>query len=408
MQGLLAKLRTARAQNVNCVDPAKTSVVDNVDSQAISINSLVSTTDGKQAYKNDGQVVPRLNVPDNLNIEDVDRQSESGSVHSGDGFAIDIVMASNSTKGPPKGRTIRNGGQSSKQLLKASRTRGSRISLNSTSERDDGSVSGDSDDETPRSGRPPANQAAQAWAAFEDAVKNIDNSNPEYFTKKPKPNFVSSGTFQKVMLDMYGNTEYGNTKGYTLLKLKLNSMAKATSLATRMIANAVTRGKEEREREEREGPHDEPDLPEPEEEQETTTKVFAKRGWKILKRNVQDTAMENKLQTTKLNWAMLQHTVRQMTNVERTRQDLYERYGILPTRLDDGSVVCENRMLSERARAQLYGNGQERNEIKRPSSYQPPPVHLRSRSQLSFQKKGRNSAKFPSLGGWKHRPKTAK
>lgn len=410
MQGLLARLRSAQAQNSNNDVQDRTSDGEALNPGHLSIHNLRKKTqsedsDGRLVYKNDGLVVPELNLNDTQSVTDTDRQSQLNSSRTEDGLAIDIVMASN-VKVSPKSRRSR--ASSPKQLMKSSRKiRGSRVSLNSIS---DGSVFADSDDESVTQSRQCANSAVQAWAAFENAVKNIDNANPEYFTKKPKPNFESSGAFQKVMLDMYGNTEYNNTKGYTLLKMKLNSMAKVTTLASRMMTNAVNRGKEQREREEMDGAESEEEAPAPE-QQNSATKLFAKRGWKILKRQVQDTAMEQKCQSTKLNWAMLQHTVKQMSNVERTRQDLYERYGIVPTRLDDGTVVCENRMLSQKARAQLYSNGHDEKEQKRPSSYQPPLVHLRSKSQLSFQKKGRDGligAKHPSFGGRKLRPKTAK
>ena len=429
MQGLLARLRSVQAESSEsrehgkayCEDASinqKTPQVNKLNNHALA-SSLQNTSDG--------QVIPELNFNgDSIcvgGLKDTDKYSQLNSCHTEDGFAIDVVMATNSGSSKAQPRSRKQRASSPREAMKGPRkTARSRISLNSTSERDDVSLCADSDEETltSRSGQVGNNgmsNAAQAWAAFEDAVKNIDNSSPEYFTKKPKPNFESSGTFQKVMVDMYGNTEYGNTKGYTLLKLKLNHMAKATTLASRMMASAVTRGQQEREREAEEGTDEEPEE-EPQVEQNSTSKLFAKRGWKILKRQVQDTAMEHKCQPTKLNWAMLQHTVKQMTNVDRTRQDLYERYGILPTRLDDGSVVCQNRMLSEKARSQLYNDSHEKSDNhhlisinKRPSSYQPPPVHLRSISQLSFQKKGRDSlknSKLGSSGSKRFRPKTAK
>lgn len=422
MHGLLDRLRSVRAQNSDRIERDDLKEDNAFNTPHLSINSVGSKTNSDdieetESHYTDGLNVTIPNLRTTLSIEDVDRLSEPSTARTEDALAIDIVMATNVRHSSARTRSHRGSPKSPKSMPpRASRTiRGSRMSINSTSERDEGSVYADSDDEVASQSKQCANNAAKAWAAFEDAVKNIDSTNPEYFTKKPKPNFVSSGTFQKVMLDMYGNTEYGNTKGYTLLKLKLNSMARATTLASRMMASAVNRGKEEREREQREGPTPEPEVDhesDSEQPPETATKMFAKRGWKILKRQVQDNVIEHKSQATSLNWAMLSHTVRQMTNVERTRQDLYERYGIMPTRLDDGTVVCENRMLSERARAQLHGNGQDKYENRRPHSYQPPSLHLRSKSQLGFQKKGvdcfRSSSKASNYSVRIIRPKTAK
>ncbi|KAH3815719.1 hypothetical protein DPMN_144250 [Dreissena polymorpha] len=152
------------------------------------------------------------------------------------------------------------------------------------------------------------------------------------------------------MVDMYGNTEYGNTKGYTLLKLKLGNMAKSSGLAARMMAKAVAKGQELRENEEpkndcEQNVYDEPDgkTGELQEDSESVTKVFAKRSWKAVSKQVNDDNKEHKYQAPpKFNLAMLQQTVQQMTNIKRSRQDLYERYGIVTTTLPDGRVVCEN------------------------------------------------------------------
>lgn len=279
---------------------------------------------------------------------------------------------------------VRNSSISSNTRRKVKpRTRGSRTSrVSSASERDDiDTINLDSDDENLTSRSLEKVTPAQAWAAFEDCIKTIDNSNQDFLLKKPKPNFVSSGTFQKVMVDMYGNSEYGNTKGYTILKKKLNNMARSTMVASRMLQAAVVKGQEDREREEEQRLLEEAESKE--QEPESVVQVCAKRGWKVLKREVNETVMEHKVQPTKLNWSMLQHTLKQMTNTEKTRQDLYERYGIVPTTLPDGTVVCENQMLSERARAQLYGRNKNGTHYKRPKSYQPPSVFSRASSRAS-------------------------
>ncbi|KAH3815762.1 hypothetical protein DPMN_144293 [Dreissena polymorpha] len=48
-----------------------------------------------------------------------------------------------------------------------------------------------------------------AWTEFENTVRNIDNTNYGYLTKKQRPNLMSSNTFQRTMIDIYGNVEYG-------------------------------------------------------------------------------------------------------------------------------------------------------------------------------------------------------
>lgn len=404
MQGLLARLKTVRDQNVDSDVPQREEIggIKN----HFTLNKFINHTESNE--------VDNKNLPNGTIVDKIDYlDTELDTCRTDDAVEIEIVMASNKVPGKFRQRST---GSSPRQIVKNSKTRGSRVSLNSValSEKDDlDTLNLDSDDEVLTAGKSGRYSPQQAWAAFENCVKSIDNSNPEYFVKKPKPNFVSSGTFQQVMVDMYGNTEYGNTKGYTILKQKLNNMARSTMLASRMMQTAVEKGQEEREKEEEILDNESvgEQVQESSKEPESVKKVFAKRGWKILKREVNETTMEQKIQSTKLNWTMLQHTLKQMSNVERTRQDLYERYGIVPVTLPDGTTVCENRMLSERARAQLYGRNKDGSEYKRPKSYQPPSLHLRSRSQSGYQhavRDGAKSAKLPNLGRGRQRPVTAK
>lgn len=415
MQGLLARLKAVRDQ------PAEPDVPLSEDVNGINTWIKDGFRHGIYSHSPSDHLINRteVNSEDNKSVQNgydgynaEESESEREILRTpDDGAVIDIVMETNKLT-----RRTRGSSSNPRHSLKKTKSRGSRVSLNSVALSEE-TLNLDSDDDAFVSSSPTEKyNPAQAWAAFENCVKNIDNSNPEYFVKKPKPNFVSSSTFQQVMADMYGNTEYGNAKGYTLLKQKLNNMARSTMLASRMMQAAVNKGQEEREMEETNAADDmdaAPDVAaETQAEPESVTKVFAKRGWKILKREVNETVMEQKTQSTKLNWTMLQHTLKQMSNTEKTRQDLYERYGILPTTLPDGTVVCENRMLSDRARAQLYGRNKDGAEYKRPSSYQPPSLHLRSRSQASnYHNKFRDGAKSGKLSGSNRgriRPITAK
>ncbi|WAR23145.1 hypothetical protein MAR_036814 [Mya arenaria] len=402
MQSILARLKASAYQNSDGNEAAET-IDDRIKRGPSPINGVVNNAEIRNE-KCRKQNVPKLNLDISKALTEtiIDISPESSSTpDTDDALEIEIVMATN--KSPSARVRQQSSSTSPRQLRKGSRNKGSRVSLNSIAtgkdDVDNTGLDSEDDNDTQRS---QMYTPQQAWSAFENCVKNIDNGNPEHFTKKPKPNFISSGTFQQVMVDMYGNSEYGNTKGYTVLKQKLNNMARATGLASRMMFSAINRGQEEREEEEAriaygDTGEDEPDMSS-HGEPESVTKVFAKRGWKMLKRQVNENAMEHHTQSTKLNWVMLQHTVKQMTNTEKTRQDLYERYGIVPTKLDDGTFVCENRMLSERARSQMYGRTVDGREYMRPSSYQPNAARLRSRSQLSSysttsQKKPRGNSK---------------
>ncbi|KAH3693295.1 hypothetical protein DPMN_192699 [Dreissena polymorpha] len=146
------------------------------------------------------------------------------------------------TIGPSDGMRTQSGASgSSPRLRKGSKNKGSRVSINSEVSESEIFVFESDDDARALSEQTELYTPQQAWAAFEIALKSIDSSHSEYYVKKPKPTFLCSGTFQRVMLDMYGETDYG-TKAYTVFKQKINTMSRATSVATRALSMLLNRG----------------------------------------------------------------------------------------------------------------------------------------------------------------------
>ena len=380
MQGLLARLKTINQTNADL-----SISLEGGGHNKLNANNFIGNEDVQQTS---------TSLHNGLSIDSIDKLSEySTSRTESDVFAIDMVMSSNKYKS--KQRT------STSTSSPRGKTRDSRISTYSDKE-DLDTEDLESDDETVTS-KPNSVTPAQAWAAFEDSIREIDNTPVEVFVKKPKPNFVSSETFQSVMIDLCGNKDY-RSKSYNKLKEKIGAVGRANALASRIFANAAAPKLVEG--------ADEPDAESEEvqpanDEENNLNKVFAKRGWKVLKRQVNETVLENKTASTKMQWSILKQTVKQMTNVEKTRQDLYERYGIVPTVQEDGTTIMENRMLSDRARALIYGRaedkGQENKRPHRPLSYQPMPTYLRALSR-----KTRVSSKLPQIPKAKQRPTTAK
>ncbi|ESP00610.1 hypothetical protein LOTGIDRAFT_157892 [Lottia gigantea] len=182
-----------------------------------------------------------------------------------------------------------------------------------------------------------------SWQVFANHIKNIDVAT-DYVTSVQKPNFKSSDIFQKVMVDLYGNPEYGQKIGYTQLRGKVGNISAMTS---RMMARRRAKKDEALSQEEAELElllHPPPSK---------RTLDNAKRGWVIIRRYVQEQITQKKCNDSNLKWTMLNQTLRAMSNTERTRMDLYQRYGLLPKLNKDGRFVRENSMLSERARVFL-------------------------------------------------------
>ncbi|XP_060075038.1 uncharacterized protein LOC132554745 [Ylistrum balloti] len=187
------------------------------------------------------------------------------------------------------------------------------------------------------------------WSMFEDSILKI-NDQTDTMTLQPRPNFKSSDDFKDVMTGMFGNTEYGRAKSYTLLKEKINRLANVSGMASRLFHSAAKEANET---------EDEGDEEEDEEAKETAKAndmenikselKGAKRGWKLIRRNVNETALAEHTKESKLKWTMVRHHVTRMTDLEKARQDLYERYGIVPVEQEDGSMQCKNVMWSKRA-----------------------------------------------------------
>ena len=59
-------------------------------------------------------------------------------------------------------------------------------------------------------------------------------------------------------------------------------------------------------------------------------KQAARRGWQIIRRNIQEVAMERKKKKS-FNWSFLRQHIANMTDTEKARNDLYEKYIYKPS-----------------------------------------------------------------------------
>ena len=75
-----------------------------------------------------------------------------------------------------------------------------------------------------------------------------------------------------------------------------------------------------------------------EEEKMSPLRVTALRAWAKIRRNVHEVAMERRNTGAALNWSFLNQTIKRMTNMERGRQDLYEKYLKRPDDWKDGII----------------------------------------------------------------------
>ncbi|XP_070195297.1 uncharacterized protein [Littorina saxatilis] len=180
---------------------------------------------------------------------------------------------------------------------------------------------------------------SRAWDCFEDHVRNIHGSGDNF--GRHRPSFQASSIFQETMVDLYGYPDYSKPPPPPTVNVAARGLCVAGAagrfLRLRKRNTGLTGGGFG-------------GLVRPPPEPSRKTVENAKRGWRILKEYVKENYMSKRTSQTALMWTMLRQTLKGLSNVDKTRLDLYRRYGIVPTVDDDGNIVMINTMLSERAR----------------------------------------------------------
>ena len=57
-----------------------------------------------------------------------------------------------------------------------------------------------------------------------------------------------------------------------------------------------------------------------------TAKRGAQRAWRVVRRHIREQRVEKRTATGSMNWDFLRQTLAAMTDLERTRQELYDKY----------------------------------------------------------------------------------
>lgn len=188
------------------------------------------------------------------------------------------------------------------------------------------------------------NRLRNYWSSFGTSITKIHDKT-DSFSMQPRKTFKSSDGFKGVMTDMFGNSEYGRAKSYTMLKKKINRLANVSGVASKLFAS-IAKPAEAAD----EGEDEEEETDEDEKHEEIVSEIQgAKRGWKLLKRHVQETTMEENAKDSHVKWSMIRHHLNSVSDLGKARQDLYERYGLIPSIQEDGSLQCKNVMWSQRA-----------------------------------------------------------
>ncbi|KAL8598619.1 hypothetical protein ACOMHN_013502 [Nucella lapillus] len=201
----------------------------------------------------------------------------------------------------------------------------------------------------------PASSASRAWKVPEDRLRSSqDLASP---SQPPPhlgpPSIRASSTFQDTMVDLFGYPDYSHPPPpfsvcqIASKNLRVNGALNKFFRSRRRCAQAegsCVEGKGEV-------------------EVDALMVDSAQRGWQALRSYLQEQGVSKRTSPSALNWTMLAHTVKGMaTDQDKTRQDLYRRYGIIPSEDANGNVVMVNTMLSDRARKTSTGSRQASTE----------------------------------------------
>lgn len=155
------------------------------------------------------------------------------------------------------------------------------------------------------------------WDAFNDYVKQVNDTSLISF-KSREIKLRSSDIFQRVM---------DGIKPKMTAKMKLKKALQAQQLAETKQANEPVCCPEITEAE---TVQDEEDDKEEEDEDELRRREAlrrrALRGWALIRRHVSEMKMKKKGKQGALNWNMLRHAMANMSDMEKARETLYDKY----------------------------------------------------------------------------------
>ncbi|CAH1772606.1 unnamed protein product [Owenia fusiformis] len=149
------------------------------------------------------------------------------------------------------------------------------------------------------------------WGQFENHVKNIDDDT-QYYTKPRKITFRSS-TDYSTLVDELRKIERKKAER----KQMLASVKKEAVVVTHGMDGVIEQNRNIEEEAERE-------VAQQERLEEERKRLRAKRYWNKIRMHVQEKIMKKKSKT--IGWGVISHTIKKMSDGERTREDLYERY----------------------------------------------------------------------------------
>ncbi len=172
------------------------------------------------------------------------------------------------------------------------------------------------------------NLQTSAWDAFETHLKLVNENNMLMEFENKTLDFKCSEPFKKIMNEMAPKP-----------KIKKPERQESES----KVGVAFEEKEEDEDDSEEESDLDD-DL-EDDEAQVRRRRRRALRAWALIKRNVQEMRMERRKSAGSINWDFLRQTITALTDMEKARQELYDKYIYKPNWWADGLSQCPDHLL---------------------------------------------------------------
>ena len=174
------------------------------------------------------------------------------------------------------------------------------------------------------------NQPLSAWDEFETHIRQVNDSALLMEFDEKSLDFKCSDAFKRIM------TELGPKK---IKKVEKRLSYPAIDCRNNGVFDEADENDESEEEEDDLG-----DVP-GENDHENRRRRRASRAWGLIRRHIQEIRVERRMAAGSINWDFLRQTISALSDMERARQELYEKYIYKPNWWADGLTKCPEHLV---------------------------------------------------------------
>ena len=178
-------------------------------------------------------------------------------------------------------------------------------------------------------------RSMSAWDEFENHIRQVNDTPLLMEFDEKTLDFKCSDTFKRIM------NEIGPKKVKTIEKrMSVSSLGRRRST---IIDEADE--KDASEEEDDEDYEDDDDYFSEDSDPTKRRRRPALRAWGLMRRHIQEVRVEKRMATGSINWDFLRQTITALSDMEKARQELYEKYIYKPNWWADGLSRCPEHLI---------------------------------------------------------------